>query len=340
MKRKITLKEVWNYYGTTGITRTPEGFEIHDENRGITVVIPDEFYQFIDGGLIDPAMMLVDRMGWMRREMFRSLDLCVPVSMAYAFGRSVTVAGKEKFYVQDPMELTADSMDIMVEAAWDLRQGVSNRGWTTEVEKNWGGSIIYQKTVPMDIYETQGVQIWVLHIMSSMSEMMQLKDDFYTWQRQMIGYSDEVLRNFEVKKGEYQRKILEVANRLVEECDFLLMRDESNADVTAVAEITLLDGRKVLRQTTYRHDTVGLAGILEMLERELKLRRDEYVRKFKAVAPEIVRHAMEITTLENGKGVRIRKIQPPAKFLVGEFTFDEEGWRRLHEECSFLVKEE
>lgn len=72
----------------------------------------------------------------------------------------------------------------------------------------------------------------------------------------------------------------------------------------------------------------------------MEMQQEEYKEKFKAVASEIRRHTMEITTLENGKGVRIQKIQPPAKFLVGEFTFDKEGWRRLHEECPFLADEE
>lgn len=340
MKQKMTLKDVWDYYGTSSIIQTHEGFEIYGEARGVTVVIPDEFYRFIDGSLIDPGMMLIDRMGWMRQELFGCLDLCIPVLMSYAFGKLVAAGGKQRFYIQDPMESTDDSMDVLVEANWDSHQRASNEGWILGVEKNWSGRIIYQKTVPEDSYEFHGTQVWVLRITRQMKGMMRLKDDFFAWQRQKIEYSDEVLRNFEAKKGEYQRKILEVANRLVEECNFLLMRDESDADVTAVAEIILHNGRKALRQTTYRHDTVGLAGILELLERELKLRRDEYARKFKMVAPEIVRHAMEITTLENGKGVRVRKIQPPTKFLVGEFAFDEEGWRRLHEECPFLVKGE
>lgn len=88
-KQKMALEDVRDYYGLSDVVQTEAGFKLPDNGRGFAIEIPGWFCMFWDGGLIDPAEMLVDRMGWMRREMFKTLDICVPVSMRYAFGQWV-----------------------------------------------------------------------------------------------------------------------------------------------------------------------------------------------------------------------------------------------------------
>lgn len=228
MKQKMTLQDVWDYYGTSSIIQTYEGFEFPDEARGFALVIAShEFYRYFDGGLIDPAMLLVDRTGWMKRELLKSLELCTPVSLRYAFGKATTVDGKTKFYMQDPTMPTVESMDILVEAEWDLRQGVSNEGWIPEVEKNWsGGLILFKKTMPKDTYETRGKQVWILRSTPAMMEIMKLKTDFYTWQRQMIERSDEVLKKFETEKEKYLEQIVDCLRGLPGRVHWIVAADE------------------------------------------------------------------------------------------------------------------
>lgn len=229
MKQKMTLQDVWGYYKTSSIIQTYGGFEFPDETRGFTLVIGShEFYRYFDGGLIDPAMMLVDRTGWMRRELFKSLELCTPVLLRYAFGKATKMVGEEmKFYMLDPMKPTIGLMDILVEAEWDLRQGVSNEGWISEVEKNWsGGLILFKKTMPEDAYETRGKQVWILRAAPAMMEIMKLKTDFHTWQRQMIERSDEILKKFEAEKEEYREKIVECLKDLPGRVHWIVAADE------------------------------------------------------------------------------------------------------------------
>lgn len=227
MKQKMALQDVWDYYKTSSIIQTYEGFEFSDETRGFALIIAShEFYQYSDGGLIDPTMMLVDRTGWMKRELLKSLELCTPVLLRYAFGKADVVDGKTRFYMLDPMKSTLGLVDILVEAEWDLRQGVSNEGWISEVEKNWGGTILFKKTMPEDIYETRGKQVWILRAMPAMMEIMRLKTDFHTWQRQSIKRSDEILQKFEAEKERYREKIIGCLKQLSGRVHWIVAAEE------------------------------------------------------------------------------------------------------------------
>jgi len=213
MRQEMTLQEVREFYGTGDIAQVGKEFEIQDDGRGFATRIPRQFYVFLDGSLIDPAEMLVDRTGWMRREIFKTLEVCSPVSLRYAFGRLVENC-KKIFCFQEPTEMAFDSMDIEVEAEWDVRQGVTNTGWIEEVEKNWGKNILHQKIIPEDAYKTRGKVVWILHATESMEKVMGLKADFYLWRRRIIDSSDEVLSRFEVEKDDYREQMRNCLGRL------------------------------------------------------------------------------------------------------------------------------
>lgn len=330
MKREVDLMEFRKYYGQVDVVETDKIYEV-ESTAGVSFVMPKEFHLFVDGILLSPIEALVDLTLDMRTALFGDAEgVDTPVCLKYLFGKFVANGDERKFYTVDPMKDTEEQMtDVIIEAEWDAKQGVSNCNWISEVQKKWGMCVKHQLTEAEDRYEMLGKQFWVISLSDCTDpSMLRARRRFLENRKRLIVESDKILQEFEENKAKYRAMMAQLMARLHESTPCVVWQD---ADQTFVSKEVEVCGKKCTETVDYRHDKLGWMELTARLEKE------EYELKFKEAVQKIRQHSMEVTRLEDGSGICVRKIQPPGKFKVGEFKFSKMGWEELCAKLDFLV---
>lgn len=229
MKRKMELEDLKDFYRTDDIREGAECYEYVDKATGIIFGLPQEFQVFIDGSLFDPIKMLkIPPYIW-------SLvfdDEIFPLEASYLCGHYSAVSEPKaeiRFWPGDPMDEVLRKMDaVLVKAHWDLREGVSDTGWS---ERSFGGRLIWSSR-KTDRYETSGDWYWLLGMKSvGASNWMYFGETILFAQyvrtlRPVYALANERLGQFERERAFYQEKIVGCLNALPGRVHWIMAADE------------------------------------------------------------------------------------------------------------------
>lgn len=243
MKRKVTVDALWGMYRKDFLERE-DGYYILDDDSGLIFRYPKVLNVLWDGSLLDPALMIRDRLSCLVSCL--KLPMSCLSQMSYLCGKlKKNEMGQNVFVLPDDPEKWQEQLkDVLVKVDWDLRTDPHFAGCTEEMARTSSAVYWHEET---DDYRIKGSSYVVLRLRRE--SLRDLVVAYSSWRKDIEAECERRWAEFEKNKVEYRQKFARVLKEWGLRNEYSLGDDE----LKIAREVS--PGHK--KVDAYRFDAVG-----------------------------------------------------------------------------------